>query len=233
MLRYIFTLIFVLLFTACGPELPDGFLDSPPPNRNEVIRYFLEIGLCPEFGECPIPMVKKWTSDIRIQLHGNYTESDEQELEIITSELSELTGLSVTIVNSNPNIDIYFVSQTLFQKYIPEYKNPAKQDGLFVSRNHPGNSVLYSATICIRQDANQHLRKHLLREELTQAIGIPADSRTYKNSIFQQDPFYQPTEYSAMDKEVIKLLYDKKMRPGMTKNEIEVVFSDSSQIASN
>ena len=233
MLRYTFIFIFVPLFTACGPQLPDGFLDSPPPNRNEVVKYFLEIGLCPEFGKCPVPMVKKWTSDIRIQLHGNYTESDEQELETITSELSELTGLSITIVNSNANINIYFVSQTLFKKYIPEYKGTAEQDGLFVSRNHPGDSVLYSSTICIRQDANHQLRNHLLREELTQAMGIPADSRVYKDSIFQQDPFYQTTEYSAMDKEVIKLLYDKKMRPGMTKNEIETTFSDSSQIASN
>ena len=233
MLRYIFAFIFVLLFTACGPQLPDGFLDSPPPNRNEVIKYFLDIGLCPEFGNCPTPMVKKWTSDIRIQLHGNYTESDEQELGLITSELSELTGLSITIVNSNPNIDIYYISHTLFKKYIPEYKGTAKQDGLFVSRNHPGDSVLYTATICIRQDADQLLKNHLLREELTQSMGIPSDSRSYKDSIFQQDPFYKPTEYSAMDKEVIKLLYDTKMRPGMRKDEIETVFGDSSQIASN
>lgn len=233
MVRYIFPFIFVLLFAACGPQLPDGFLDSPPPSRSEVLNYFLEIGLCPEFGKCPAPMVKKWTSDIRIQLNGNYTESDEQELEIITSELSELTGLSIKIVESNPNIDIHFVHYNSFKKYIPEYTGTAKQDGLFVSRNHPGSSVLYAATICIREDADELLRNHLLREELTQAMGLPDDSRAYKDSIFQKDPFYKPTEYSAMDKEVIKLLYDKKMRPGMTENEIRSVFSDSSQIASN
>ena len=95
MLRYIWILIFVPLFTACGPQLPAGFLDPPPPNRNEVISYFLEVGLCPEFGPCPKPIVKKWTSDIRIQLHGDYIESDEKELERIISELSELTNLSI------------------------------------------------------------------------------------------------------------------------------------------
>ena len=122
----------------------------------------------------------------------------------------------------------------MFKKYIPEYKGSAEQDGLFVSRNHPGGSgVLYSATICIRQDANEQLRNHLLREELTQSMGLPADSSNYTDSIFQQDPFYKPTEYSAIDKEVIKLLYNQKMRPGMTRNEVETTFSDSYQIAGN
>ena len=218
---------------ACGPYVPDGFFEETPPDRQDIIKYFSEVGFCPEFGTCSNPVVKKWMSDVRIKIHGNYTDGDRQELERVISELSVLTGLSIKIVNNNQNINIYFVKQASFKKYIPEYKGTVKQDGLFVSINNK-NNILYSATICIRDDVDQHLRDHLIREELTQAMGLASDSGSYNNSIFQQDPYYKPTEYAAIDKEVIKLLYNQKMRPGMTKQDVERVFiTDSSRIAGN
>ena len=135
---------------ACGPVIPDGFFEETEPDKYDKVTadYLFEIGLCPEFGECNSPIIKKWISSVRIQLHGKYTNSDEQELNSIISELSNLTGLNISRVDNNANINIYIVKQEEFQKYIPQYKGIERQQGLFyVSIGN--NGVIDRATICI------------------------------------------------------------------------------------
>ena len=55
---------------------------------------------------------------------------------------------------------------------------------------------------------NKVQQKHLLREELTQALGFPNDSYKYEDSIFQQR-WTEVTEYSILDKEIIRLHYNR------------------------
>jgi hypothetical protein len=50
-------------------------------------------------------------------------------------------------------------------------------------------------------------QKHLLREELTQSLGLVNDSWKYKNSIFYQG-WTTTTEYSDIDRELIDILYN-------------------------
>ena len=226
----------MISLVACGPDFSDDFFNEPSPYgkySQEAVNYFFEIGLCPEFGRCFEPIVKKWTSDVRIKLYGNYTNADERELENIIYELSKLTGLSIQKVTSDANINIYFVAQSKFKKYIPQYNEDNPQDGLFAV-TPSDNNIYYKATICIEDDLDQLRKLHLLREELTQSFGLPNDSESYLNSVFQQDPQYKPTEYSDLDKEVIRLLYDRKIKPGMRKEEVEGALINSAQhVASN
>lgn len=234
MFKYFTLLISTTFLVACGPDIPEDFFSSPYGKYSEEsVDYFLEIGFCPEFGSCPIPSVRKWNSDIRIQLIGNYTQADEQELDSIISELSELTGLSIKRVTNNANISIYFARQSLFKKYIPQYDESNPQDGLFAVQSD-NNNVYHRAVICIQDNLDDLRKRHLLREELTQSLGLTSDSESYTNSVFQQNPSYKPTQYSVIDKEVIKLLYDKKIKPGMNKEEVKSALRTSAQqVASN
>ena len=50
-------------------------------------------------------------------------------------------------------------------------------------------------------------QKHLLREELTQSLGLKNDSYKYENSIFQQK-WTEVTEYAPIDIKVIEMLYN-------------------------
>ena len=52
------------------------------------------------------------------------------------------------------------------------------------------------------------MKKHILREELTQSIGLLNDSMKYPNSIFYHGWTF-PTEYTELDKEVIKMHYNR------------------------
>ena len=236
MFNYFVLLILISFLISCGP--PDDFFDLPPSPYGKYseasVNYFLEIALCPEFEVCTNPRVKKWNSEIRIQLNGNYNESDERQLDNIISELSNLTGLSIKKVTNNANINIYFVNQSQFKRYIPEYNESNSQEGLYAVKSSNSDNIFYEATICIKNNIDDVKKYHLLREELTQSLGLTDDSELYTNSVFQQNPQYKPTQYSDIDKEVIRLLYDNKIKPGMNRAEVKSVLATSSvQTASN
>ena len=59
----------------------------------------------------------------------------------------------------------------------------------------------------IRTKENQKAQKHLLREELTQSLGLCNDSWKYDNSIFYQG-WTTTNQYSEMDKRLIDMLYN-------------------------
>ena len=50
-------------------------------------------------------------------------------------------------------------------------------------------------------------KKHLLREEVTQSLGLFNDSWSYSNSIFYQG-WTEVTEFSDLDKKIISKLYN-------------------------
>ena len=63
-------------------------------------------------------------------------------------------------------------------------------------------------------------RQHVIREEITQIVGLPRDSWTYPESIFHEGES-KTTEFTELGKAVIRLLYDPRIEPGMTVEEIE------------
>ena len=227
-------LIFVFIFmVSCAPPDLDPIPSPYGQYSIEDLNYFRNIGFCSEFETCDRPVVKKWVSSIRIQMHGSYNEADEEELNKIIVELSELTGLSIKRVKSNANINIYIVPQSDFKKYIPSYSENNPQEGKF-SISYNNDYIYYKGVICVKSNANQRKKHHLLREELTQSMGVTDDSYDYSESVFQQDPSYMPTEYLHIDKQVIRILYDKRVKPGMTEEEVKTALlsSPSNTIAS-
>jgi len=222
--KYFSLLITVTFLAACGPNIPEEMFNQDIFYVNgqyteRSIMYFLQVGFCSDFDPvCFNPIIRKWTSDIHIQLHGNYNESDEIELDKIIIELSTLTGLSIRKVGRNANINIYFVAQDQFKRHIKEYNENNPQDGLFSVQSI--NGTCYKATICIEDNSDQLKKHHLLREELTQSLGLMKDSEWYIDSIFQENPFYKPTQYSNIDKAVIRLMYDEKIKPGMSPEQV-------------
>ena len=68
-------------------------------------------------------------------------------------------------------------------------------------------------------------QKHLLREELTQSLGLARDSDRYVNSIFQSS-WTQTLRYSDLDKDLIRLLYHPKMSTGLDATHVDGVLSE-------
>lgn len=62
-------------------------------------------------------------------------------------------------------------------------------------------------------------QRHVLREEVTQSLGLGQDSDRYEDSIFRNSPSLV-TEFSSIDREIIALLYDPGLKSGFTSADV-------------
>ena len=89
--------------------------------------------------------------------------------------------------------------------------------------NVSGSGRIYKAICWTSSAESETNRKSTIREELTQALGLGKDSASYSDSIFYEtggDGGYA-TAYSDLDKEIIKMLYDPRLKMLMTKEQAE------------
>lgn len=79
-------LLALILITSTSCDIPtkDNQLFT-----EEEISYFLEIAFSAEYGN-EVEKIKKWTSDIRIEILGSPTPEDKKELNKVVSELNNL-----------------------------------------------------------------------------------------------------------------------------------------------
>jgi len=123
----------------------------------------------------------------------------------------------------DPDIEIYFAAVDKFSSIEPNYIEG--NTGFFWTW-WDDSGALYRARILIATDGiNQKERSHLIREELTQSLGMMNDSYEYKDSIFYQD-WTDKGSYAGMDRAVIRILYDPRIEPGMTMDEVDDVIGN-------
>lgn len=211
-MNYVFTTFLLVLLIGCS------FQSETNNFTQEEIEYFTEIALGAEFGD-EIPVIKKWTNDIRIKIIGKPTEADMQTINSIISDLNYLIGgIKIKLIDKKGNLTITFPPENQFkaidQNYVPT------NYGFFWALWHDDNFVIYNASILVSSAGiTQQERSHLIREELTQSLGLMNDSNKFKDSMFYQE-WTDVTDYSEMDRAVIKLLYLKKIKPGMSKEQV-------------
>lgn len=184
---------------------------------NEQLDYLLEVAIGTEFGDAS-NSIKKWIENVYIKVYGSTTLEDMQTLQKVVSELNELIDpIEITIVSDTQtdqksNIDIYFVPEKEFAQYEPNYR-PLNYGFFWVWwRDH----VIYRSRIMISTEGvTQVERSHLIREELTQSLGLMIDSSLYPDSIFFEG-WTQTLEYAPIDRLLIEMLYQPEIMPGMT-----------------
>lgn len=179
-------------------------------DSNQVNAYFNEIAFKNEFSAEILSNPIKWTSDIRIYVKGEKKQYLVLELSKIISELNDLIeciNISIVSDSTQSNMPIFFGSMEEYNIISPYSRKYSNQLGLGLLWTNSNNEI-YFAKIFV--DTKNHLsieeEKHVLREELTQCLGLPNDSWTYPNSMFYQG-WTSITEYSDIDKLLIKKLY--------------------------
>ena len=194
---------------------------ATPLPTSEELDYFLEIALGVEFGGAT-PVIRKWSKDLAIQVHGNPTRDDLNTLAQVISELNELVGgIGLELVQDSANVQIHFVPESEFPSILPGYV-PGNTGFFWVWWR---GSEIYKAIVLISSDesVSQEVRSHLIREELTQALGLMRDSYSYPDSIFYA-PWTTVTEYSDIDRAVIRILYFDDVVAGMTRDDVLALF---------
>ena len=135
-----------------------------------------------------------------------------KELYKVVDELNDLIGsIEIYITNdiNKENALVYFGDPDEYVKYM---NKPHRRD--FLKSNwgaawiSPYDYDIRSVDIFINTNGdNELLRRHLLREELTQSLGFPNDSYEYENSIFYGS-WSDVTEFSDLDKQLIRKHYN-------------------------
>ncbi|NIK72783.1 hypothetical protein FHS56_000269 [Thermonema lapsum] len=217
-----FFLWLLLLLNCCASSKAQTY------TQEEIVDYFVEVALGSEYGN-EDKRIKKWKKEIRYHIMGNPHPEYLAELGRVIDELHKLTGLSFTEVKKrrDANLVIVFGSAENYIDIEPQAKKYTDENwGLFFSR-YNGLGEIYNATMYVdvfRAKGNEV--KHILREELTQLLGLMRDSYRYKESIFYQ-PWTNVTEYAPIDRALLRLLYHPDMP--MNANE-EVARQAATQI---
>ena len=134
----------------------------------------------------------------------------------------------MTIVNdsSQSNYFIFFGTGTDYaQLYSSQVDLVTSNFGLFSVFWNNQNQLASGHMYVDIARTNLTEQKHLLREELTQSLGLARDSQKYSESIFQS-AWTTTMEYALIDRDLIRLLYHPDMSIGLNETQVEVVLKE-------
>jgi hypothetical protein len=209
----------VLICAICVTGCWGGITSVPPQQTAETswsqdeIDYLIEIGLGAEYGSSE-PLVKKWTSDPRIKVFGSPTDADQITLRQVVGELNNLQGqITLKVVRSRPTIEIHFAPESRFSGIEPSYRST--NYGFFWTWWKDSGEIHRARILIATDHIDQRERSHLIREELTQCLGLRRDSSRYPKSVFYGRRTYV-TEYAPIDRALVRMLYSDAIQPNMT-----------------
>ncbi len=203
--------------------LPSSAAPTPtvrPRVSRTALNYFFRIALGAEYGD-DVRVVRRWSKPVvTVRVQGTAGAAGRSCLKRVVADFNALTATTDLQLTSASAADIrlHFAPVSRFRSidagYVPG------NDGFF-SVNWRGDHTITGATVLIRTSGiRDTVRCHLIREELTQSMGLMRDSDQYPSSVFYGRYHATPTRYSSLDKQLIKLLYGGAVRPGDGKKEI-------------
>ena len=199
---------------ATSAEIALTVVERPGGYVADEIDYFLEIAFGSEFGGAT-SLLRRWPSGSGplIRVNGTPSTGDREVLDSVIAEINRLAlGLDIELVADFPTVEMHFVPQSDFATLLPQA--PPGNNGL-VWLWWGEDQYLFQSVVLISTTTGEALRAHIIREEVTQMLGLLQDSFRYPQSIFYQ-AFSDVTEYLPIDRSVIDLLHRPELRVGMT-----------------
>lgn len=148
-----------------------------------------------------------------------------EELEGIIAEINSLSsGITLRRVSTQAesNYLIYFGNRTTYYtQYEPAVASLVEANYGVFWVNWDGRYRIYRGSMYVDTERTEHIdcQKHLLREELTQSLGMMQDTDDYPSSIFYQSWTCSP-RYSDLDKQLIRWQLSPSIKPGMTREDL-------------
>jgi hypothetical protein len=194
----------------------------PAPVKPKISKagldYFYTVALGVASGD-KYTVVTKWAEpEVTVRVHGGDAKS-RSCLNTVISDFNALTATSdLKLTSSAADIELHITKVSKFKSIMPQYR--AGNDG-FVHVQWSGLHHITSAIVLIRATGNNATdRCHLIREQLTEGMGLLGNTGKYPRSIFYNKYYPVVTRYSAIDKEVIRLLYSDAVQPGDDKKSV-------------
>ena len=223
-----------------GPDTP--FTDTMLLRNFERIalaeEYERGAGLRPSRGE--LGRVKKWIKPVRVSAEfGASVPRDQQvtdrnQLGQFVNRLARISGHPIAMSQSDPNFYVLFMSEDDQEQIAPRIRalvpdvNPASLrifddlprsiHCLVIAFSETSGGYDYGTAIAvIRSEHPDLLRRSCIHEEVTQGLGLGNDSPEARPSIFNDDDEF--ALLTTQDEMMLRILYDPRLRPGMTADE--------------
>lgn len=211
----VLALALVLFFCLSMPEVHAELSVS------EIQEAFTSSAFNSEYGD-NVGKIRRWAKPIKIFIEGAATKEDlttiENFAELLNLRVNGLPQVSFTKKKANANLRITFAPLDELSALEPSY---VPGNWGFCLYWYDENYCLTEARVLIASDVTtQEARNHLLLEEIVGSLGLTNDIDTHPDSIIYQ-PWTTTQHLSELDWELLDLLYDARLKPGMTLKKVK------------
>ncbi|MGF1501709.1 MAG: DUF2927 domain-containing protein [Paracoccaceae bacterium] len=232
---------------AAGKLRADRAPIDAPFTEADLVQNFAKIGFGSEFeivGGRYVPLVQdrgapltRWNAPIRYALFGSPTAEDAVQVRDFAARLTGATGLEIEPDRGEPNLLVFFLDadgrrrvsrhftaeeeyrplSDLYNAWVQDPKWPCAAEFYYHPPGTENAYAIYFAVVYIRDEVSGLSRRSCIEEEMAQTLGLARDDPTLRPSIFNDDEeFALMTDHDAA---LLSLLYDRRLRPGMTAEE--------------
>ncbi len=175
----------------------------------------------------------KWDNSIRMRLVGEGTKQFVAHIEKTLDTLSHLSGLSIRLNEEDEpmgiNMDFHFVSPDraapILRSHGESQENIAMMSDTICFVRIKGSGIITKhGIVVIFNTLDDAMIRHCIVEEITQGLGLIGDSDILQPSIMSDDIF-NIDRLPMNDKIMVRTLYDKRLNPGMTRDEAMPIVS--------
>ena len=211
-----------------------------PLTNDEIITNFNTVAFGNEYTRVQYQNIRKWSEPLLGAIVGKPSDEFDDMVIAFFDELIAATGHPISLVYSPrmqrekrveipqgqkaPKTNLYLIYDTLdgIGEFIRKHRIP--QGDLVTSTlrqgkahcmatlNKRGHEIVSAFIYFPSHHSTQYIRICIV-EELTQIMGLPNDSDTIRQSIFQDRGKHN--ELTPQDRLLLRLLYDPRVTPGM------------------
>jgi len=187
------------------------------PDSETLLEHFQKVVFHVEAKKPAAKPLVRWDRPIRARIADDRGRKYRGAVEKLLKQLSRLTGLPIALAAEPPyNLDIFFLPEQEIQQ---RFKNPKIRCGGTLSGSRSRATITGAQVfISLSSDFRTH---HCIIEEITQILGLPNDTGIVTDSIFNDAS--KATSLSITDQILVRTLYDRAMRAGMTEAEAKPV----------
>lgn len=190
--------------------------------------------------------LRRWTGPVRVGLRFGASISpdmratDTARVASFLARLQTVTGHPIRLDDANPNFFVYIVTEDerrdlgpALQAALPGLgasdvagitQMPQSTYCAVLAQSRGQSGVYTRAFAAVRAEHPDLLRLSCLHEEIAQGLGLPNDSPRARPSIFNDDEEF--ALLTGMDEDMLRILYNPALRPGMTEEEARPIVFD-------
>lgn len=190
----------LVAMVGCAHRAPLQTLHAPAPVSDAVLDSYMAVAYGLE-GGTPQNHLIGWADVALVQIEGAANQADVAEVDRVIADINAIAQRSVLRrVAQGGTVTLRIVGDEQYPRHVP--RSAAHAAGHVHLRWR--NSRIYEGEITLRSSLTEERRRHVLREELTQSLGLLNDTWRERESIFYQGPS-SVTEFSPTDRLIVWL----------------------------